>query len=255
MAYNEIRNRKGYSKEQLEWLMNNHFKYQFKELTKLYNKTFNENRSVSAIKHQVEDKKYLGLKSPSKFTSEEDEFIMKYAPNTTRKEFYKIFCEKFENSKHTFISTVKRAKYIKALRTEETISRARFNSMKDKYPIGYMLKLNSMEYIKVKNEPVRKGESRLKNYMPYHYYVLEQNGIKVKENQTVKFKDNNPHNCDLSNLLVISNSTMGYMIRNNLWNKGQLTQTALYVGQLEDMIKEILYKKPTASKKEVLTNE
>lgn len=239
MAYNRIRNRKGYTQEQLDWLKNNHNKYQFIKLTQRYNEKFNENRSVNAIKHIVEDAKYLGLKSPIKFTKEQDEFIKEFAPITTRKECYKLFCEKFKNSTHTLKSVSVRAKRIKALRTKETISRARFNSMADKYPIGYLYSHNSMEYIKVRNEPLKEGENRLKNYMPYHYYVLEQNGIKLNENQTVKFKDGNPHNCNLDNLLVVSRSTMGFMVKYGLWNKGKITETALKLCELNDKIKEV----------------
>lgn len=225
-----------YTTEQLNWLKENHKKYGFKELTKKFNEYFNENRTIAGIKHQVEDKKYMGLKSEKLFTKEEEDFIKKYAPETSRKEFYEMFCNNFGN-KRTFNSLNKKAKSLKAYRTKETISRLNKNNQEDRFPIGYIKKVGNCLYIKVKNDLVR--ERGIKNYMPYHYFVLEENGIKLKKNQCVKFKDNNPLNCKIENLLVISNSTFGYMSKKDLWNKGEITETALLVGSLIDKIKDL----------------
>lgn len=229
-----------FTQEQIQWLKDNYKNYRFKELTVKFNQLFQENKSVSWIRHFVGCKRHLGLKSIFKapFSSEEISFIKKYAPLMTRKDFYKFYCEHFGNLR-TSISVNKKAKDLKALRTKETISYARYKNRDSKFPIGHIMERSWAKYIKISNAKMDKNQNNLQNYMPLSQYVLEQHGIILKENQRIKFKDGNIKNCDFDNLIVVSASTMGYMSKKQLWGKGEITEAALKVGELLDKIKEI----------------
>lgn len=229
-----------FTQEQIQWLKDNYKNYRFKELTVKFNQLFQENKSVSWIRHFVGSKKHLGLKSIFKapFSSEEISFIKQYAPSMTREDFYKFYCERFGNLR-TSHSVNKKAKDLKALRTEETISYARYKNMADKFPIGHIQEKTLGKYIKISDKKMEKGKGPLQNYIPLSQYVLAQHGIILTKDQRVKFKDGNTKNCDINNLMVISSSTMGYMASKQLWNKGEITEAALKVGELLDKIKEI----------------
>ena len=218
-----------YTKEQITWLKNNYCKYSLKQATKLFNETFNENKTTSAI---VGKAKWLKIKTASRFTKEEIKFLREFAPKLTNKELYTEFTIRFGNRKSLEQLREVVLKTLKIKKNKETVSRANHKDRLDKFPIGYIKKANIL-FIKVKDEV----NNPYNNYMPYHYYVLEQNGIKVKDNQVVKFKDGNPYNCNLDNLLVISKPTFIYMNQNNLWNKGEITKTALKIGELNDLLK------------------
>lgn len=219
-----------YTKKQEDWLKENYCKYSLKEATIKFNETFNQSRTMCAIQRITT---VLGVKSKIRFSDAEIKFLQDNAYSLTNKELYEEFTKHFKQTKtFTQIKEVLK-KRLKIKRDKEIISRAIHNKMSDKFPIGYIAK-STILYIKVKNDV----NNTKKNYIPYHYYVLEQNGIKVKDDQVVKFKDGNRYNCNLDNLLVISKPTFAYMNRNNLWNKGEITKTALKIGELLDEIRE-----------------
>ena len=218
-----------YTKEQEDWLKENYCKYSLKEATIKFNETFNQSRTICAIQGITT---VLGVKSKNRFSDEEIKFLQDNAPSLTNKELYEEFTKHFGQIKTlTQIKDVLKNR-LNIKRDKEIISRASHNKMSDKFPIGYIAK-STILYIKVKDDV----NNAKKNYIPYHYYVLEQNGIKVKDDQVVKFKDGNTYNCSLDNLLVVSKYTFGYMNRNNLWDKGEITDTALKIGELNDLLR------------------
>ena len=231
-----MKSHKPYTEEQLQWLKDNYAKYRgAPELSKQFNKKFNETRTVIAIKSVTTNKNKLGLIKPKYWWSKEEiTFILQHFSVLSNSKFYKAFCQKFGNNRS--LSSIKhKARELGILKNKNTVSNSCFISKKKQFPIGYIRQNGGVLYIKTKNNRVI---NEFDNYEKLSSYVLKQNGIIVKPDQRIKYKDGNFKNCNLNNLLVISKSTFAYITATHLWGKGEITETDLKVGELIDKIKE-----------------
>ena len=165
---------------------------------------------------------------------EELNFIQKFYSSMSNQSFYKKFNNIF-STKRSLYAIKAKARQMKVYVSKQTNIQSKFVVMANKYPIGHIKDTGAILYIKIKNNQSRKISD---NYMPLSQYTLEKNGIQITKDQCIKHKDGNYKNCDLNNLLVISKYTFAYMNRNNLWNKGKITETALKVGELLDEIRK-----------------
>lgn len=71
---------------------------------------------------------------------------------------------------------------------------------------------------------------------PYSHYVWEKHyNKKVPEGYKVTFKDGDYSNFDINNLVCVSHRTHAMLNFNNWRNKGEITETAIMLGELMDL--------------------
>lgn len=71
-------------------------------------------------------------------------------------------------------------------------------------------------------------------WKPLHRFVWEEHNGPVPEGMCVCFKDGDPLNCDISNLMLAKRQEIATMAKKDLWSEDpDLTETAIYLIRLQ----------------------
>ena len=71
-------------------------------------------------------------------------------------------------------------------------------------------------------------------WKPLHRYVWEKHNGPIPEGMCVCFKDGDPLNCDISNLMLAKRQEIATMAKKDLWSEDpDLTETAIYMIRLQ----------------------
>lgn len=212
-----------YNKEHDNWLMNNKEKYDMKTLTKEFNIKFNVQKNVQSIQYRCQ---VLGLTKKIEFNKEEKEWILNnWNDNKTYKQQANEFKEIFNYEIYP--------KRIENLLKSNGIykKRAKRDVVNWGHELGEEFEKNGYIFVKTNNSLY--GGTR--NYMPKHHVVWEKHNGQIPRGYSIIFKDNNKNNFDINNLACVSNRTLS-MLNWNDWNdKGEITETAIMLGELMDL--------------------
>ncbi len=101
-------------------------------------------------------------------------------------------------------------------------------------PVGTISVVDGYQLIKVSD----KG-SRWEMWKPLHKYVWEQHNGPIPEGMIIVFKDLNPMNCDIDNLLLVTRAEHCTMTKKHLRSKDpEVTEAGLNLVRLEKVIKD-----------------
>ena len=80
---------------------------------------------------------------------------------------------------------------------------------------------------------------RWKMWKPYHRHIWEQHNGPIPEGMIVTFKDQNPMNCDIENLMLVTRGEHCTMARKNLRSTNpEITEAGLNLVRLDKAIKD-----------------
>lgn len=106
----------------------------------------------------------------------------------------------------------------------------------NKKPIGTVYKWKTDYHNRYKKIRTEKGLA------DYHRYVWEQANGKIPDGYCIKFLDNNPKNCELSNLTLCKKETMIRAMRIGFTEYKDLNKELLKVAELKGAIKNVTNK-------------
>ena len=199
-----------FTEEEKEWLKNNNYHHNRKELVKLFNEKFGKNKTSGSMHwalHEYCDNSYYDEKF--KYTKEEDDWLIENYHKYTNKfltiEFNKIFRKKTQEALITHCN--------RELNLNTPIlvydNKIGYKNGNEK-ELGYISKSSQYYFIKVKND-AKAGKG---NFIQKHRYIWEQyHGRKVPEGHMITFLDGNTENFDINNLVCLSASEQGTLIK------------------------------------------
>ena len=213
-----------WTKEQEKWLKDNNDKYNGNEIVKEFNKKFNTNKSKESL---YVKRRRLGL---VKFIHEiylenEEKYLLdNYGGNKTYEELIKEFEILFGKP-----ITLDKISYFYKKHNINKIFKPRIVYTTS---IGEEKMLDGYWCVRIAN----KRNGGRENYKRKHILVWEKyHKCKVPKDHYILFKDNNKNNFDINNLACVSNRTLS-MLNWNDWNdKGEITETAIMLGELMDL--------------------
>lgn len=224
------RNRKdGYTQEEIDYLRKIGYMTgrTNKEITEMFNKKFNQNRTVTAI---IGAKSRHGIKSYTRvYTQEQLEYLKEITPGRTHKEITNMFNEKFKDNRTK--DSIKSVLHEKGIKTG---SRGWFEEgtvPKNTLPVGTEIgREDGYIYVKIKHPNIWKQK---------HHIIYEKEYGPIPKDQVVLFGDGNNRNFDINNLILISRSQLlGLNSINLIQNNAELTRTALTVVDIRSKINE-----------------
>ena len=198
-----------YTKEQHEFLVKYYQLYEVNVLTKMFNETFNENRTTNGINKYLNDH---NIHSPrdGKFKKGSEPFNKGIPQSEWMSE------EGMNNCKVTQFNR------------DKTINNANFNARNigDEH-------IDSDGYIRVK-VGYDTGNKGLRFWKFKHHLVYEQHYGPIPKGYMIIFLDGNPLNCDISNLKCITRRVHLYMVRYGFYKySSEITQAGLTVCEAE----------------------
>lgn len=239
------------------------------DFTDLFNKTFKENRTKKGLQGFIRS---LGLRCiPTKntwtdsFTVEQKEFLFQYGSQISRKELTELFNRHF-NEERT-LSTIKgfcnrnnipspngNGRYTSETspRWQKGLSKEDFKShyteqsfdnmtspMREsniKYSVGDEVIRHGLPYIVVNNDFGQGFDKRLR---PKDAYVWEQYNGSIPNTHMLIHLDNDPMNCDISNLRCIPRKFRAFFCHNRWWkSEPEVKDTAIDWCKLYYLLKE-----------------
>lgn len=223
--------RKRYTKEQIDYLRKIADKTDIpnKEITRLFNKKFNLNATVTAI---------IGLKSRNKiktytrvFTEEQLEYLREITPGRSCEEIRNMYNKKYNDNRTL--------KSINSIRKENNIltgNSGRFEKgsiSPNTRPIGSERLWSKDGYTLVKVN--KSGPWKNK-----HVIIWEKENGPVPEGYVIMFGDGDKNNLDINNLLLVSKKQRLGLNRNNLIQDSvELTKVAINIVNLNYKISEV----------------
>lgn len=188
-----------YTEKQLDWLKENAGKYSRKELTELFNQTFNENRTEQAIKRVCVKHGFLAS-STGRFQKGNKP----WTANISREEYL------------THFSDDSRQKQLDCL-----------EKGRRKYKLGdtVIRKIDGIPYAYILIDEGGRSAWRRRLY-PKGRYVWEQHNGKMPENSVIIFLDGNQLNCNIENLMCIHNQDKIQFTTNGWWQSDKEVKIA-----------------------------
>lgn len=255
-----------YTQEQLDFLRENATKFSRRELTEQFNTLFGTEQSTTSIRLVCNRRGYYNPRTDI-YTEEQLEFLRSNAPTSTRKELTELFNETFVENKtvSSIASTCKRYKFRfpsdgrfseergfawrKGLTREEQAEHFsdeawrrmtdRLKEHREKYEVGdiYNLKCGDTyrKYIVVSTDYSLDLKHRI---YPYNRYVWEQANGKLPDGYKITHLDGNPQNCNIENLLAVSEAENMKLATAHWSGKGEITKTGVAIFRLEKAINE-----------------
>lgn len=240
-----------YTKEQLEWLSENYTKMSRKELTSVFNKLFNENRTESSLASAC---KKRGFGRDPFFTEEQKSWLLEKGKSIySREEIQKQFNEKFHE--HRTLSSIQHmcdivggkfngyrgCSWCTGKKGSAILGKRTTLSHKHKPGDIFSMKTSRgndgfyRPYIMLYDDPDVRFMDRV---MPYSRYVWEQHNGPLEKDQCIVHLDLNEFNNDISNLAVVSKQDTALLGRLG-WNQNpDIFETGVEILQLDRLLKE-----------------
>ena len=258
-----------YTDEQIAFIRNFCSEMTASDFTVFFNETFKENRTKKGLQGFISS---LGLRCvrtkntwTDSFTSEQKEFLLQYGSQMSRKELTDLFNKHFHEERP--LSTIKgfcnrnnipspngngqytsetSPRWQKGLSKEDFKSHYTEQSFKDmtspmiesniKHSIGDEVIRHGLPYIVVNNDFGHGFDKRL---CPKDVYVWEQHNGPIPKTHMLIHLDNDPMNCDISNLRCIPRKYRAFFRHNNWWrSESQVKDTAIDWCKLYYLLKE-----------------
>lgn len=178
------------------------------KLCRLYNETHGTNVNWDNFRHYVRKKLKLRFHGTpeSVFSEREREFIKEFYQDTSYEEFMEMFESKF-GWKPRRSSVTASAHCFGLNKSKEAVSRSAYETQnKTAAAIGAEREDHS-GYFKVK---VQGSAGVPTKWRRKHVVIWERANGKVPEGHVIMFKDGNPNNFDLDNLVCVPRSYCGY---------------------------------------------
>lgn len=201
-----------------------------------------------------------------RYTQEQKEFLRENSSKFSRQELTALFNEKFglNKSRDQIHSACKRYKFrantdgrftkergfawrrgLTKEEQEEHISKESWKRMTDsladhreKYEVGdiYNMKCGGVrrKYIVVSTDYSLDLKHRI---YPYNRYVWEKENGKLPDGYRLIHLDGDPQNCNIDNLLAVSDAENLRLNNDNWNNKGEITKTGVAIYRLEKALK------------------
>lgn len=183
-----------YTEEELEFLKVNYVTYSAKELTILFNEKFNLNLTPTRIK---------AVMTRHKFKSGRTGCFEKGNPAFNKGLKW-----------NDYMSSESQAKSRKTcFNSDRSINNANHNEV----PVGTE-RLDKDGYVLVK-QPYRTGLASAKFWKYKHHIVWEEVNGTIPKGMNVIFADGNKLNCDIENLILVSNAELLIINQNHLYVK------------------------------------
>ena len=232
----DVLHRKGWKKlaytaEMLAFLEKGCRNHNETELTAIFNKRFEQNRTVSAIKLLLRRRGFIKpAEKAFRYTPAMLMFLKEQYKVHTASELTRLFNEHFDQNKTVnAISSVRHSRGF-FLNKKERALREKNKGLKKMKPVGHE-RTNKDGRVKVKTAD---GVFRTK-----HIVLWEKHFDKVPEGMCLRFKDGDSTNITIDNLMVISRSVHTRL--NHLGYKGQpgdLKPSILKIAELDQVIFE-----------------
>lgn len=255
-----------YTEEQKEFLLQ--FKdtnIKYKEIALLFNKRFNQDKSKSAIR-DICSKLGFKKRNPSKtiLSNEQLSFLEQNYKGISRKELQTRFNEKF--NKNLSENAIKQICNYRGwnngisgkfgnkpgykpwnigLSKEEFYSHYDEGAVKKncenmhasnrKYKKGDIVLSHGSPFIVIEDKEVDVWMHRIKSM---GRYVYEKAYGEIPEGYKIIYKDNNPWNYKLDNLLCVSNQEIMMLAKYNAFGLGNITEALCEVSKTQTIIKE-----------------
>lgn len=256
-----------YTEEQKEFLLQ--FKdtnIKYKEIALLFNKQFNQNKTKSNMR-DICSRLGFKLKNPSKtiLSDEQLSFLEQNYKGISRKDLQARFNEKFNKnlSEHAIKQICNYRGWNNGLtgkfgnRSEWKpwnigISKEEFYSHYDegavkkncknminsnrKYKKGDIVSWHGSPFIVIEDKKADVWVHRLKSM---GRYVYEKAYGEIPKGHKIIYKDNNPWNYKLDNLLCVSNKEIMILAQCNAFGLGNITEALCEVSKTQNIIKEM----------------
>ena len=227
-----------WSKEEEELLKEYYGKIPTSELVRMHNARFPLQRTINAM-HSYARKLGLNIPCSDRWTEEELQFIRDNAKGISFKELSELHNERFP---------VKRTEFAcQRMATRLGVVNGRDEKIKPNVPAKYRKGIGSVItdsngdiWVKVRDEFVgskdkrRNGNDYLKNYKRLSHINWEKENPPLKDGEKLMFLDGDHSNCDVSNLVLVTDSIIADMMRNKFHGieDPQLKQCAIDVSKL-----------------------
>lgn len=217
------------------WLINNVMtKLSYKELTDLYNKTFNTSWSSAAVKHHCAND--LGIKKPrincKRHTPEQIDFLKENYSNHGTRELMEMFNAKFDDQ--ITMSGIKNFGQLYNLRVDESVRNKNRRRHLDKP--GSARATKNVGAIRTECGRLVMKDSNGK-WKSAAKVIWEKENGPTPEGYVVTVLDGNTSNVDVSNLACVPIRYMGWMSKYNLRNDNpEVTKTGIKWCDLKDAL-------------------
>jgi hypothetical protein len=247
-----------YTAEQIDFIQLNCSKMTAAELVVLFNQTFNDNRTKKGLQYFMQSRGWTTIKRPNTwadgFTAEQKDFMRQYAPEMSRKELAEFFnaffgtaiclntikgwCARhklpspngngrFTSENHPRWQEGLSSEEIKAHFSEESFAKLLTPMLEanKKHKIGDEIIRHGVPYIVINEEYGHGIDHRIK--LKSHY-IWEQQYGEVPSDHMMIHLDNDPMNCEISNLRCIPKKYRSFLRHHDWWNApAEVKDTAL----------------------------
>lgn len=253
-----------YNQEQKEWIIEYYKNHTLIETTNEFNKLFNSNLTKACINGLLDRENMRVVQKGHLWSKEELDWMKMYYLNHSAKDTMVELKNKFglELGEDAINSVAKRYGFEHFRKDEYTKEQEQFlidnyenlcgkdmtREFNEKFGLNKkdraIRSKMSLLGLNTKCVPIKLGETTTwrdrtmikvgeNEYMPYRNYIWEKyHNKKVPNDCIVTFKDDNCNNFSVDNLACVSKKTMAMLNFNKLRNKGEITNTAIMLGEL-----------------------
>lgn len=219
-----VRKRKdGYTQEELEYLRKiaDMTGRTNKEITEMFNKKFNKNKTVDAI---IGAKNRYNIKSYTRvYTEEQLDYLREITPGRTSKEITRMFNKKFNDNRTE--ESIKSVRQENGIKIGNTGRFEKGNLPPNKVEVGTTT-IDADGYHKTKIAEPNTWELT-------HRLIWEKHHGKIPDGHVVLFGDKDKDNLDIDNLILVSRHELLAMNRHNLiQDNAELTKVGKVVARL-----------------------
>ncbi|OLS02408.1 HNH endonuclease signature motif containing protein [Tissierella creatinophila] len=202
------------------------------EITELFNKKFNMNKSPGAIASIKYKNKISSFDIPKEYTKEEVNYLRKISYGKTNKEITQMFNKKFNSNRNESGIHCVRMKYKIYTGDDGRFQKGNFSP--NRVSMGTE-RITKDGYIQVK---IRDGKQQ-RNWRGKHILEWEKVNGSLPEGHAIIFGDGNNRNFDINNLICVSRKQLLGLNRHNLIQEdSDLTKTAINIVDLKYKISE-----------------
>ena len=190
-----------YTEKMNQFIIDNYNNVTIKELCIMFKEEFNINISTAAMTKKIQrfsEKNMVTNKHIyHKYTEEQDEWLKQNVDNYSYTTMEKMFNNKF-NTNINAPSLQRRCVEVLKINTLKRYQKKFCET--HSAPIGYETYNDGYIYVKIKD----KIKGKKNNWKAKHRYVWENHYGAIPKGYRIVFSDNNPMNCDISNLDCVS---------------------------------------------------
>lgn len=199
-----------------------------KEITEMFNKKFNQNRTVNSIigvKYRNNIKSYTKI-----YTEEQLDYLREITPGRTNEEITIMFNKKFNDNRTE--DSIKSVRQENGINTGKTGRFEKGNLPSNTMEVGTTT-IDADGYHKTKIAEPNTWEST-------HRLIWEKHNGSIPDGHAILFGDGDKSNLDISNLILVSRSQLLTLNRYGLiQDNADLTRIGIVIADLQAKISEV----------------